>query len=45
MQRWGARLSVALHQSHAALLRSALGSEKKAGGRELACALAGLVAV
>ena len=41
MQRSGARLSVALHQSNAALLRSATGSDKKAGGRELACALAG----
>ena len=41
MQRWGARFSVALHQSNAALLRSALGTEKQAGGRELACALAG----
>ena len=35
MQRWGARLSsVALRQSNAALLRSALGSERKARGRE-----------
>ena len=33
MQRWSARLSIALHQSNAALLRS---SEKKAGSRELA---------
>ncbi len=41
MQRCGARLSVALRQSNAALLRSAMGSEKKAGGREFACALVG----
>ena len=41
MQRWGARLSVALHQRNTALLRSATGSEKKTGGRELTYALAG----
>ena len=41
MQRWGARLSVALHQRNTALLRSATGSEKKTGGRELTYVLAG----
>ena len=40
--RWGCRLSVALHRANAANLRRCLGADlRKAGGRELACALAG----
>ena len=40
--RWGCRLSMALHQANAANLHRCLGADpRKAGGRELAAALAG----